>query len=97
MKGSDAKRLKELEKENQRLKRLAPSAPCRPIFSCPSLCPPLILGSRREEGATGEAPIFEVMANTPSIPTIRPAEVYGESRPWLIHMADRCGGWATKP
>src|SRR5580658_2175654 len=54
------------------------SASCRPIFSCPSLCPPRILGSRREEGATGEGTIFEVMANTPFIPTIRPGGVRRE-------------------
>jgi len=29
--------------------------------------------------------------------TVCGPEVYGESWPWLIHMADRCGGWATKP
>ena len=36
------------------------------------------LGSRREEGASGEGPIFEAMANTPFIPTIRPGGVRRE-------------------
>jgi hypothetical protein len=49
-----------------------------PDFSSPSLCPPHILGSRREEGATGEGPIFEFLANTPFIPTIRPGGVRRE-------------------
>ena len=36
------------------------------------------LGSRRKDAATGEGPIFEVMANTPFIPTIRPGGVRRE-------------------